>query len=176
MTITLSSDQAQQILEILSDFHDEQQPDNPEYAAEIDAMCGLLQPQQAKLFTVVYQCDDGYFHEHTGHALSSDAMLDLVESHPSLPSVSGTPVTIVEHGSVTHSSVDIDQPALVGEYLIYRDPAEDASSGLYRVVGAPDLQQHDDHDAETYADSVIQLVNDAGSELEAYPHELRRSF
>jgi len=174
MTTTLTSDQAQRILEILSDVHDEQQPDNPEYAAEVDALCAALQPQTSHLYTVVYQNEDGYFFEFTARAEKHDDVLAMLEDHPHLPQVEGKPITIVvHHAEYLLPTVDAEHPAMVGEHLYYRDPDDDASSGLYRVASAPELVEEECGDEE-YAGSVIRLVNDAGAELEAYPNELRR--
>lgn len=45
MHIILTTEQAQRIVEILSDLHDEQVDDNPDFAKEIDSLCGALQPE-----------------------------------------------------------------------------------------------------------------------------------
>lgn len=78
---------------------------------------------------------------------------------------------------VEYWPIDAEYPIMVGEELYYTDPdsadGEEGSTGLYTVVKAPSdpLSLLDD---EVYGDCVITLTNDAGSELEAYPHELSR--
>lgn len=80
-----------------------------------------------------------------------------------------------------HWPIDIDHPILCGESLYFLDPVhiqgEIGSSGWYEVVDAPLVLEDPESDMpfdEDYGDSVICLVNDAGSELEAFARELFR--
>lgn len=174
MSITLSNQVAERIIEILSDVHDESRDDNPEFAAEIDRLCGSLQPQPAKLHTIVFRDDDGYYFEFHARTESEKTLLVLLDQHPVYGTMFGEQIIVSQHEPDSLPRVNSHDPALVGEYLFYKDPADDVSSGLYKVVGAPVVADVED-EAESYADSVIQLANECGTELEAFPGELSRT-
>lgn len=180
MNTTLSQETAQRVIEILSDLHDEQ-VGNPEFAAEIDALCGMLQPQPS-LYTVIFQSEDGYFFEKTVRTTSPKMAWNITTTDPGLPSMEGDPITTVVHGEEhTMHDVSIEHPLQHHEYVYYRDPDDDVASGLYRVAKAPHAPDPDEVDygeeglAEAaYANSVVTLVRDEESAVEAYVHEVRR--
>lgn len=88
---------------------------------------------------------------------------------------------LVKDFSVENWPINVDYPIEPGDRLYFTDPdtsGENGSSGWYQVVTAPIVEDETGDKKlltdEAYNKIAVKLVNDAGTEIEAYPQELSR--